>query len=91
MLVAIALPTHVCEPGTILTEGINVPLGWSPPSGDVEAMNTSAVYKVYRTVPAQPPAVRSITPKTMWQVTHFATHDEWQLTGLGASLSPICA
>jgi hypothetical protein len=88
-LVPIALSGGVCEPGELLIEGQNIPEGYIPPSGDCEPMNTAATWKYYKTTPRQS-ASRTISPKTSWQVTHYPTHDEWFLSGLGKSLSPIC-
>jgi hypothetical protein len=90
-LVAIPHPTGlgVFEPGTLLIEGSNIPVGWIPPSGDTDPLTEAAVYKVYATVPRLPPAVRSISPKTFWKVAHHSSHDEWVLTGLGSGLSAI--
>jgi hypothetical protein len=87
-LVAIALPHCMVEAGTILTEGHNIPQGWMPPSGDVEAMNEAATRKYYKTTPRQS-ASRTISPKTAWCVTHFPTHDEWSLSGLGSRYPAI--
>ena len=87
-LVPVALPTHVCEVGELIVEGSNVAVGWVPPSGSVEPMNESAVWKYYATVPRQSSS-RTIVPKTAWVVTHFPTHDSWSLSGLGSSLSAV--
>jgi hypothetical protein len=88
-LVSVALPTHVCEPGELLIEGRNIPFDYVPPSGDCEPMNEAAVRKYHATVPRQS-ASRTISPKTAWRVTHYPTHDEWSLSGLGSTLDPIC-
>jgi hypothetical protein len=79
----------VFDPGSIIVEGRDVPLGWTPPSGDCEPLNEPAVWKVYSTRPALPSSVRSITPKAFWKVLHHSSHDEWSLTGLGSSLPPV--
>ena len=87
-LVAVALPTHVCEVGELLVAGNNVPWDWVPPSGCVEPLNSSATRKYYATVPRQS-ASRTISPKTAWVVTHYPSHDEWTLSGLGSRYPAI--
>jgi hypothetical protein len=80
-LVTIALPDRIAEPGTLLSEGQNIPVGWVPCAGDVDPLTDSAVRKYYEAGPKPPPAVRSIQPKVFWQVTQHASHREWTLVG----------
>jgi hypothetical protein len=84
-LVPIALPGNggLALPGDLLVEGSNIPLNYIPPSGDVDPLSPDAVLKVYATVPRLPPAVRSISPTTFWQVIHHPAFDEWTLVGSG--------
>jgi hypothetical protein len=77
------------EAGTILVEGENIPSDYIPPAGCVDPLTPDAVWKYYATVPTLPPAVRSVSPKTHWQVTHHSSHDEWTLTGLGSGLPAV--
>jgi hypothetical protein len=80
-LAPIALPTHVADPGTLLTEGQNIPVGWVPCAGDVDPLTQLAIQKYWASGPKLPPAVRSFQPKIFWQVKHHASHSEWTLVG----------
>ena len=76
-----------------------LPFGWSP-TPSVDPLDTPAVNAFYAAGPAQllifefgALSYQVKPPKTYWRSTPIAGSPflSWQLTGLGSSLSPICA
>lgn len=75
--------------GQVLTEGVDVEIGWSPVAGLVEPLNSEAALAYHATRPTPPPP-SSFSPVTYWEVAELGEGcTMWQLTGLGSSLDPV--
>jgi hypothetical protein len=86
------------EANTIVTEGVNIPVGWKPTLG-CEPLNSAGLSAFAAQPPGLCPLIQSqfsnnvvSGPTTAWVGTPQAEGcTKWQLTGLGASLAPIFA
>jgi hypothetical protein len=75
--------------------GGTLPTNWLP-NGDVDPLDTAAVTAFYNRGPQSLGLVRAQfttqpcgPPATYWSATPIGDVTKWQLTGLGANLSPV--
>jgi hypothetical protein len=90
VLTDIPLQSGAFEAGMVLTEGLEVPVGWGPVAGRVDPLNESAVAAYHATRPTPPPTDCKINPQTYWVIQQsLPAYTLWRLTGLGVRLDPV--
>lgn len=83
------------DANTIVTEGVNIPVGW-PPTLATDPLNSAALTNFAAQLPGLPQLIQSQfsnnvvqPPVTHWVINPTTGTTKWSLSGLGIGLTPV--